>query len=91
MQNIPSHRKDIRLLFCAGIDDGIIESEDNVLHLYKTDDVLTPDGWTCSSNIIIGNIILSDDGTPVIVTEILVDENFIDIYFKSGICEEVML
>lgn len=91
MQNIPSHRKDIRLLFCAGIDDGIVESDDNVLHLYKTDDVFTPYGWVCASDLTAGNIILSDDGTSVIVTEILVDGNFINIYFNSDIGTEVML
>lgn len=90
MQNIPSHRKDIRLLFCAGIDDSIIESDD-VLHLYKTDDVFTPDGWICVSDITVGNIILSDDGISVIVTEILADGNFINIYFNSDIRTEVML
>lgn len=79
------------MLFCAGNDEAIIDSDDNVLHLYKTDDVFTPDGWICVSDITVGNIILSDDGISVIVTEILADGNFINIYFNSDIRTGVML
>lgn len=72
-------------MFCAGNDETIVDSKDSVLHLYKTDDLLTHGGWQAVQNLNVGDMIVSEDGINARITRLEMSGNFIDVYFDSDI------
>ena len=61
LQNIPSHNKDIRPMFIGSLDKQII-SENNKLHFLLDDIVPTLMKEKDSQDLIIGDILICDDG-----------------------------
>ena len=72
-------------MFCAGNDETIVDSKDSVLHLYKTDDLLTHGCWQAVQNLNVGDMIVSEDGINARITRLEMSGNFIDVYFDSDI------
>ena len=66
IQNIPSHVKEIRLLFKAECKEEEQEVIDNVLRIPEYIEVETPDGWKYPSDLQVNSIICTDEGNKVI-------------------------
>lgn len=61
IQNIPSHQKNIRLLFKATTIAKLIEAEENEPFMVKeASEVETPNGWVFCDHLNIGDSILVD-------------------------------
>jgi len=70
LQNIPSHSKEIRLIFDAGIDYKKVEIMDNYYDIPYTDEVETQDGWKFAKDIKVGDHLLQTEDTFDIVEKI---------------------
>ena len=66
LQNIPSHSKDIRLMFKAGYTEYENESLDNIFKFYETDEVFVDDIWKPVSEFKVGDFIDTDEGKKLI-------------------------
>lgn len=51
MQNIPSHTKEIRLMFTAGYTDYEIETSTDRFEINEEDEIETNDGWMLVKNL----------------------------------------
>lgn len=78
-QNIPSHNKEIRLLFKAKEDYHNIELIDNYYEVKIGDEILTPAGWKNVKEINIGDTICGDNTNEVVVNK-LIKQNTIILY-----------
>ena len=78
LQNIPSHNKDIRPMF-IGSKYSDVEIVDNKLNFLMDDLVPTLQGDKNSQDLIIGDIIICDDGNYKI-QNIIVEKEFIEVY-----------
>ena len=66
IQNIPSHCKEIRMLFKAACDEKEQEVVDNSIEIDEYLEVETPDGWKYPRDLKINDIITTDEGnTPI--------------------------
>ena len=66
MQNIPSHTKEIRLMFTAGKSIKDIQVESNSIVVSPQDEVeINPDVWKRADELVVGSTICSieDDGS----------------------------
>lgn len=69
LQNIPSHSKDIRMMFVAKSDEHEIESVDDVYAVAIGDEVLLiDDRWVAVEHLNIGDTIMSDCGIEKIIS-----------------------
>lgn len=66
LQNIPSHSKDIRLLFKAGYTEYENESPDNIFEFFQTDELLIDSAWISVSHLKVGDFIDTDEGKRLI-------------------------
>jgi DNA polymerase I-like protein with 3'-5' exonuclease and polymerase domains len=62
IQNIPSHNKDIRMLFVAKKDFGKIEMTEDYITLPEITEVETTEGWKYGKDLVIGDLLVFDDG-----------------------------
>jgi hypothetical protein len=62
IQNIPSHNKDIRMLFVAKKDFGKIEVTEDYITLPEITEVETAEGWKYGKDLVIGDSLVFDDG-----------------------------
>lgn len=70
LQNIPSHRKDIRLMFKAGDRNKTRQFQDSI-SIPVVEDVLTPDGWKSVKEVTTGEMIsITDDSGNVVFSPI---------------------
>ncbi len=89
LQNIPSHNKEIRMLFCADthvVRDTPVEDDSFTTSIFN--EVLTDSGFISVSNIKIGDILIIDDNdenntVKVKVTDLINKDNLITVYFKE--------
>jgi DNA polymerase I-like protein with 3'-5' exonuclease and polymerase domains len=66
IQNIPSHCKEIRMLFKAACEEKEQEVVDNSIEIEEYLEVETPDGWKYPRDLKINDIITTDEGnTPI--------------------------
>ena len=71
IQNIPSHNKNIRLLFMASTKNHKVEiSEDNYYEIPETDEIQTVGGWKWADDIQIGDILLGDETQEAVVNKV---------------------
>ena len=71
IQNIPSHSKNIRLLFKASTKNHKAEiSDDNSYEISETDEVQTADGWKWADDIQIGDILLGDETQETVTNKV---------------------
>lgn len=62
IQNIPSHCKEIRMLFKAACEEKEQEVVNNSIEIEEYLEVETPDGWKYPRDLKINDIIITDDG-----------------------------
>lgn len=85
IQNIPSHNKDIRMLFVARKDEKQIEITENYYELDNISEIETSDGWKYGKDLIIGDKLITSDGLDEIIN-IQQDINKFKIYVKEVLC-----
>ena len=66
LQNIPSHNKEIRMMFRARCPEIDIDITNNYYEVNKVSEVLTPDGWKLVKHLRIGDSICGDENVDVI-------------------------
>lgn len=81
LQNIPSHNKEIRMLFQAGTQLNYIDSGDaDYFSVYEADDVETTAGFIPVSNLKVGSEIIVDDTIIKHVVNLVKDNQYYLIY-----------
>ena len=85
LQNIPSHLKEIRMLFRGGQISTETNVTDNIVEFKLTDDVETTNGWKHTEDVVVGDVFT--DGTEFAeVTNIELNNNIIKYYLKEVVC-----
>ena len=85
LQNIPSHLKEIRMLFRGGQIDTETHVFNNVVELKLTDDVETITGWKHTEDVVVGDV-FTDGTESAEVINIELDNNIIKYYLKEVVC-----
>lgn len=70
-------------MFCAGIDEQVVDSASNTVTLYRTDDIYTSKGWVSASELCVGEVLIADDNVTTIVEDIIVQDDKYIIQFKQ--------
>lgn len=83
-QNIPSHNKEIRMLFKAKTEEKEVDATDTII-IDKFDEVITPSGWRYANTLEIGDkLLLNDDETDessiATITNIILIDNQLTLY-----------
>lgn len=81
MQNIPSHNKDIRKMFCATNKEYTIDTEADSLVFLKWCEVMTPNGYVYADKLCAGDKLKFDDGDIGDITNIELSGNSVVITF----------
>ena len=80
MQNIPSHNKEIRMLFKAGYTNKTACIEDsNILKLGKNTEVLTKRGWIISDKLLSEDLLELDDNSWAVIVALNASEALIEL------------
>lgn len=78
IQNIPSHSKNIRLLFQASTKNHKIEiSNDNYYEIPETDEIQTTNGWKLAEDIQVGNILLGEEAQETVINKVKRGKNYL--------------
>lgn len=77
IQNIPSHAKNIRLLFVAKTENHESELTDDYYKIPETDEVETTQGWKFCNELKIGDTIVGEDNQDVIKNIIKQNKNYL--------------
>jgi DNA polymerase-1 len=76
LQQVPSHAKNIRMLFTADTDYHDIEVEDDSFTVPASDEIKVFNGWKSAKDLEIGDIISTDEGPVYLVIKTYnVEEN----------------
>ena len=82
IQNIPSHSKNIRLLFKASTKNHTVEiSENNYYEIPETDEIQTVGGWKWADDIQIGDMLLGDETQETVINKVKQGKNYL-VYVK---------
>lgn len=72
IQNIPSHNKEIRMLFRAKQDKAELEiSEGNYYELKEISEIETANGWKLGKDLVIGDKLPTNEGTVDVIKSIV--------------------
>ena len=82
LQNIPSHLKEIRMLFRAGVTKYDTQVVDNVVEVSIKDEVETINGWKPVIDLQVGDILLNGEDTAIIDT-ITLDSSIAKLQLKE--------
>ena len=82
MQNIPSHEKTIRMLFCSRVDEHVVEPIGNEYIIPEIDEVETPDGWKYVSELSICDYVIIGK-TPREIVNISNNDKFYTIQVRE--------
>lgn len=82
LQNIPSHNKEIRMLFKASTPEKDIICDNNVYKVSKYSDLLINNEWVPAKNLIVGDVLTTNEGTADVVTDVREVDDYICIYVK---------
>ena len=82
LQNIPSHLKEIRMLFRAGVTKYDTQVVDNVAEVNIKDEVETINGWKPVIDLQVGDVLLNGEDTAVIDT-ITLDSSIAKLQLKE--------
>lgn len=77
IQQVPSRNPEIRMLFTADTKYHRVACIDNYYTLPETDEVETPDGWKYAEHLKIGDCIITDEGSDVIIDIKQVDSKYL--------------
>lgn len=75
LQNIPSHNKEVRMLFKASSPLKDVKCADNVYIVSKYDDIYINNEWIPAINVSIGDRLQTNDGKTDTVTSIRAEDN----------------
>ena len=67
LQQVPSHAKNIRMLFTADTEYHKVEINDNYFVVPHTDEVETIDGWKKVKELVIGDTVVGPDTNEIII------------------------
>ena len=76
-QNIPSHNREIRMLFKASSSDTVIETLDDKFTVSKWTEVETSSGFKFAQSLVLGDVLIVNDKPESIKNIQLLDENII--------------
>ena len=85
LQNIPSHLKEIRMLFRGGQINTETNVTDNIVEFKLTDDVETTTGWKHTEDVVVGDV-FTDGVEFAEVVNIELNNNIIKYYLKEVVC-----
>lgn len=85
LQNIPSHLKEIRMLFRGGQINTETNVTDNIVEFKLTDDVETTSGWKHTEDVVVGDV-FTDGVEFAEVVNIELNNNTIKYYLKEVVC-----
>jgi DNA polymerase I-like protein with 3'-5' exonuclease and polymerase domains len=77
LQQVPSHAKNIRMLFTADTDYHKVEVNDNYYEVPIGDEVETVNGWKNVKELVVGDIILGDETKETIIEIKVVNDNYL--------------
>ena len=77
LQNLPAHNKDIRPMFIASCDKFTVEEADNSFTVCRWNEVATSKGWKYAEKVVVGDILITDEGEVVINNILRKDNNII--------------
>ena len=77
LQQVPSHAKNIRMLFTADTDYHKVEVNDNYYEVPVGDEVETTNGWKNVKELVVGDIILGDETKETIIEIKVVNDNYL--------------
>lgn len=77
LQQVPSHAKNIRMLFTADTDYHKVEVNDNYYEVPIGDEVETTNGWKNVKELVVGDIILGDETKETIIEIKVVNDNYL--------------
>lgn len=77
LQQVPSHAKNIRMLFTADTDYHKVEVNDNYYEVPIGDEVETTNGWKNVKELVVGDIILGDEVKETIIEIKVVNDNYL--------------
>ena len=81
LQNIPSHNKDIRKMFVATNEEKLVTTDTHQFEVDRWCEVECADKWKYADKIIVGDMLLLDDGSCVNVCGVSVNQNNVVIDF----------
>lgn len=67
LQNIPSHSKDIRLLFIGDTLYHDIENTNGYFEINEYEEIETPDGWKYPKDLFVGEYLITDEGNKQVL------------------------
>lgn len=82
LQNIPSHNKEVRMLFKASSPLKDVKCVGNVYIVSKYDDIFINNGWISAENVSVGDKLQTSDGKTDIVASIRAEDNQLYISVK---------
>lgn len=82
LQNIPSHNKDIRKMFVATNETKLVTTDTHQFEVDRWCEVECVDKWKYADKIVVGDILLLDDGSCVNVCGINVNQDTVVIDFR---------
>ena len=68
------------MLFRAGIDEKIIETEDDIFRFKPYEKVLTTEGWKRVKDIEVGEVLVGDNEERNKVSDVLYDDDLVTLY-----------
>lgn len=85
LQQIPSHNKEIRLMFRAQTKYNNIELNDNKLYISKLSEILTDNGWKLSKSLCKNDILILEDENSNEVRKTVKDINYNNDYIEVSV------
>lgn len=82
LQNIPSHNKDIRKMFVATNDGKLVSTDTQQFVVDRWCEVECADEWKYADKIVVGDVLLLDDGSCVNVVETVITQDTVHIDFS---------
>ena len=75
LQNIPSHNKDIRKMFVATNEEKLVSTDTQQFVVDRWCEVECADKWKCADKIVVGDVLLLDDGSCVNVVGTIITQD----------------
>lgn len=86
LQQIPSHNKEIRMLFRSREEYNFVESVEDYFIVPVYEEVDTSNGWTFPEKLVNGDILNLDDGQCMVVSVLPIDKETIKINYREVPC-----
>lgn len=81
MQNIPSRNHDIRKMFIATNEEKLVSTDTQQFVVDRWCEVECADGWKYADTIILGDVLLTDEGACLNVVRVTITQDSVIIDF----------